>query len=383
MSYFSNIFQKKDPLPQKYIDFISSHLNDVESIINEGGIGKEPASVHKKALNSLIIGKPYDSIKLLEKADTLYKNIDISESSPKLIKCKGDCLLHGIIIDNVYEQKYNIQSFKPDAVSAFTYLWISVEMSHYKLLESLKSISELFCFFADGVMITAAGGVQSMPPTHFPEYFSIVSEYFIIMFGGIELRSLGNPSEKRHLMVSNPEIVPIDSERESFLINQIKLAQNRIDILTNITNEKYRQNISSGKAMQQAIMKPVSENDTTSYFDFFEIMIRNLKRMKSENIYFKQIPVSFDEAYNNENQHLLYSIIYSGMYYGGNKKSYEEVSIELYNLAHRFNKDLKYGTANLIINEAKFFNPNNDEIDEFIRKNGEQFVAYEEKFWID
>ena len=65
MSFFSNLFQQKDPLPKRYIDLISSHLSNVESIINEGSVGKESASVHKKALSSLIADKPYESIKLI------------------------------------------------------------------------------------------------------------------------------------------------------------------------------------------------------------------------------------------------------------------------------------------------------------------------------
>lgn len=377
MSFFNN-FRKKY-LPERYIPVLISQKENIQLVIQNENYGISAVQKHKRAINYIINGNPSKSMELLYEAYIIYEKIDISEYSSKLLKCRGDCLLDAIIISNIFEKKYNVDSFDPDSICAFVYLWISFELSHYTLLYSLKSISELFFFFAEGMMITVAGFIQTMPPTHFSEYFSIVCEYWIAVYAGIEFRSIGNPSEKRWLFGENKEVFPIDKERKKYLDKMIRSADNRIIELTTHTNNYYGHNLDL-KQMKQAIQEPISEEDNISYVDLFDTMIRNLKKNSAGpkvTDLFKRIPITFNEAFKMENAHALFSLIYADMYNKENKKSDVDVSEELFKLGIKYNQLGKYGTANVIFKEALCFNRNNYQIQDFIEQNTAQLLKKE------
>ena len=58
---------------------------------------------------NIIINESNNFILFIFVLNSLYENIGINETYPELLKCKGDCLLHGIIINNIYEEKYNLE----------------------------------------------------------------------------------------------------------------------------------------------------------------------------------------------------------------------------------------------------------------------------------
>ena len=79
------------------------------------------------------------------------------------------------------EEKYLTKQIEQDQAEIIKKKTSKQSVNTDARIESLTSISELLFFFVEGAMITAAAGIQTIPPTHFPEYLSIVSEYFIIL----------------------------------------------------------------------------------------------------------------------------------------------------------------------------------------------------------
>ena len=116
----------------------------------------------------------------------------------------------------MYEEKYDLIDFKPDSQLAFSYLWLSFELSHLKLFSSLVSLSELFLFFVEGNMIMVAGYVATIPPSTFPEFFSVVCEYWRNVYASQALRSLGS-SETRYIKKLNVDFSHKDIDEKIML----------------------------------------------------------------------------------------------------------------------------------------------------------------------
>jgi hypothetical protein len=121
--------------------------------------------------------------------------------------------------------------------------------------------------------------------------------------------------------------------------------------------------------MLAAIQQPLSEDESVNYINLFLMMIRNMRKSsageKITNL-FKNIPMSLDEVFKNENYYGLFTLVYADMYNKKNKKSDLEVSKELFKYAIRYNNEWKYGIAFLVAEEALVFDYTNEKIDQFI-----------------
>ena len=354
-------------------ELLSSQINDLNAIIESNSAGLKAANIHLRAIEYLLTDKPTKAMSSFKSANVEYENINIIDCTPSLLKAKGDCILGGIIYSNVYENDLVMSDFRPDPTLAFVYLWLSFELSHMTLFSSLVSLSELFLFFTEGNMIMISGFIQTVPPSHFPEFFSVVCQYWRNVHVAQAMRSLG-AGETRYLKELNVELSESEKEKKLFYQLEIDSANKRIKELARVIEDKYCNLMPNLKGMDYekmlaAIQQPLSEDESVNYINLFLMMIRNMRKSsageKITNL-FKNIPMSLDEVFKNENYYGLFTLVYADMYNKKNKKSDLEVSKELFKYAIRYNNEWKYGIAFLVAEEALVFDYTNEKIDQFI-----------------
>ncbi len=372
---------------KRLIPIITNHINTLDQIIENGSLGSDVAVKHKTSLLKLLEGKVSSTDIDLENIHESYEKIPVSSCDSFLLKAKGDCILGRILISNLFKDKegdddginalFGDNGNSPDANLSFIYLWLSFEVSHMKLYSSLRSMSELFMFFVDGSMIMVGGMVQTMPPTHFPQFFAYICEYWRNVYASQALRSLGS-NETRYLLPLKIELSKKELENKSILEADINDADKRMnDILSSIKDDY--SHVMPGmkdltqKQMLTAIQQPLSKDNKISYLELFSVMIRNFKKSsggKRITNMFKDIPITLDDAILNENHLGLFTLIYTDMYNKDNKKTDDEVSKELFLYAVNYSHQKNYGIAGIIAEEAKAFNRSSQEIQQFIEDNG-------------
>jgi len=384
MGFFSRFTSK--PLPSRYQIFILEQGMTITEILKNENEGLEAVKLHGHGLEYLMKGNPAKAINLIYEAHQKYENISIKNCTPHLLKAKGDCILDAIIISNLYEKKYDLNEFKIDEIGAFVYLWLSFELSNTTLRSSLVSLSELLLFFVEGNMILTAGFVQTMPPMHFPEFFSLVCQYWRNVWASTALRSLGS-NEIRLYKKADVDLSKKQRLQRSHYKSEIKNSFKRIYEIAADANIKYNfkmQNLENNeeghKRIIKAIMNPISKNDNVSYLELFDILIRNLKKSsagKRITDLFKNIPITMENAFKNENHYALFTLIYTDMHNKENKKTEKDVSIELYHYAKKYYENSKYHTAMLIIEEALVFDNGNEKAKELREINGKAIMEKE------
>jgi len=382
MSLFQS--RKIKPLPIRYQEFIRTQLDTIENILLDNNVGSEPARYHRDGLNQLLKGRPDNAIKHFYKAHLEYENIDVEQCTADLIKAKGDCILDYIIVLNIYDNIYELSDFESNSTLAFTYLWLSFEISHMKLFSSLVSLSELFLFFVEGNMIMASGFIQTMPPTYFPEFFSIVCHYWRNVYAAQALRSLG-AGETRYLKKISLDLSQEEKKLKNYYESEIESADTLIEDLTTIISEKYSHlmpnlNNIDVDMMIEAITNPISSDENISYLELFDIMIRNIKKNSAgENItnMFKNIQITKEDAFQNENKYGLYTLIYTDIYNKENRNNDSNVSEELFDYAIQYFNNENYGIAGQIAKEALVFNRGSTKIKQFIEENSSSLLKKE------
>jgi len=366
----------------------------IDEIIPHANLEIDSLKYHRDALNYLLKGRPSRAIDCLFDAHKKYEQIDIEECDPYLLKAKGDCILDAIIISNVYEEKYDLIDFNPDSQLAFSYLWLSFELSHMKLYSSLASLSELFLFFTEGNMIMIAGSIQTLPPSHFPHFFSIVCQHLRIIYVSTDIYSLGS-TERRYLTPLNVDISQEEKDLFQIYKSEMESAYKRLDEMVIFVGDHYQHLMPNlkgidRKKMLTAINQPISSDNQITYHQLFETMIRNMRKSsggKKITELFKNIPLKKDDVLRNENYYGLYTLIYTDMYNKENKKTDDEISDKLFGIAQEKSSYGNYGFAGAIAQEALIFAKGDKtlklEIERFIEENSGKLLEKETETNID
>ncbi len=354
-----------------YRDLFNSQLASIEIVIQLGNIASIPAINHKNAINQINNGDIENAIQDLKLATKEYDKIQYAESTPRILKCKGDCILTQMLINYVFKDIYNIKDIDVKASEAFVFLWLSFELSHYTILDSLESISELFCL-PSSISVSIEGFIGMTLPFQ----FSLVSEYLRYFYANMAISSL---ETSKYSYDGKWVISDFNSTNQIPNINnyfdgpglsleyynrELDKANNRIIKFLSI----------QGKFSQEDISDILIDDfiEKSGLLKRFENMIRNIKKGSGHDellLMFKNFPMNLDEAIRNENSYAIFTIVYSDMFekelrkHNSNVgKTDTEVAAELHNIAVYFSKKEKYGTAIIILLEAHQFDKKNDNI---------------------
>lgn len=345
LSFFN---KSNTALPDRYLRQLKDHLNTFRNFEPSGY--KQGYRYHIEGLQLLISGSPKKAIIKLKDAHDTYCKTDVSGWDTQFLLLKGNCILAGLIVSEVYESKYDVDAFNCDAVEAFSYFLLALELSNNSLLEPYASLSELL-LLPCGMAITIACHIQTLPPRYFPQILSIVPEFWRSVYAGRAILS-GN-TESAEYISSHLTHSTARMEEIADIINNTGIFKNQLtpyDLLT---------------VIDQSFPDDQHENYTSLYFD----MIRNLKMGfagKKISSLFEMLPMTLEKAILDENAQAIFSLVYTRPSNRDLIKSKNQIAEELIEIAKRVNQNSSYPIVEIIAKEALYFDPGNSEIQNYI-----------------
>ena len=366
------LFNNKNKFYNDYYDLFKSQLMSFEIVIQFGNIALSPATRHKNAIDQIKNGNIEKAIQALKLATSEYEMIQYSESTARILKCKGDCILTQMLINKIPGNIHIIENIDSKATEAFVFLWLSFELSHYTILDSLESISEIFCLPSSiGINIEGFVGMT------LPYGFSLVSEYLRSLYAIIAINSLETSGHK----YDNKWVIS-DFNSTKHIPNPYDYFDGPELALEYYTGELDKANIRIKKFLsiqRKYIKKDFSDISIDDYIEksmlleSFEIMVRNMKKGSGHDEFlslFKKFPMNLDEAIQKENTYAIFTLVYTDMFgkFNNVRKSDTEVADELHKIAINYFMKENYNTAIIILLEGLQFDKNNNDIVQLLLK---------------